>query len=118
MPKFPRVRYRHQMLAFYCAQFILGRLHSARPLIAMLRTALPALQRALAQTDRRAGAILACAHLDRIVHQCNDFAALWEASHLSSFSHSARNFFCNISSAAASASALSLRNNSRFNCSF
>src|SRR5450759_2416631 len=106
------------MLAFHGAEFILGRLHSDRSLIATLRVVLPALQRALAQTDRRAGAILACATFDGIVHQCNDFAALWKTSHLASFSHSARNFFCNISSAAASASALSLRSNSRFNCSF
>src|ERR1017187_8232757 len=106
------------MRAFHCAKFILGRLHSDRSLIATPCAVLPALQRALAQTDRRAGAILACTTLDGIAHECHDFAALWEASHLPSFSHNARNFFCNTSNAAASASALSLRSNSPFNCSF
>src|SRR5450759_2276785 len=106
------------MLAFHGAEFILGRLHSDRSLIATPRVVLPALQRALAQTDRRSGAIWARTTLDGIAHECNDFAALWEASHLPSFSHNARTFFCNTSSAAPSARALSLRSNSRFNCSF
>src|ERR1700675_2748954 len=106
------------MLAFHCAEFIFGRLHPERSLIATPRVVLPALQRALAQADRRAGAILTRTTLDGIAHECHDFPALWEASHLPSFSHNARNFFCNTSSAAASASALSLRSNSRFNCSF
>ena len=88
-------------------------LYARGPLIAALHVALPPSQRTFAQRDCRARAVLARTGLDRFGNQCHHCYPLWQRGHLPSSSQSARNFFCRISNAAASVSALSLRSTSR-----
>src|SRR5471030_1277283 len=120
MAEFGRVGNRQQALAFEHAQLIFGRLYPCRPAIAGTSSliVLPALQGAFAQRNDLAGTRLACTCNDRLGHHGHHLLALWKGGHGASSSHSARNFFCRISNAAASASALSLRTNSRLSFTF
>ena len=72
----------------------------------------PALQSTLTHADHGTGLPLACAALDGFIHHVQDAVTRCEIGQLSSLSHSARNFFCSTSKAAASANAFSLRRSS------
>ena len=104
-----------QLVAFKHAEPVRRFLYARGPLIAALHVALPPLRRTFAERDYRAGAVLACTGLDHFGDRCHHCYLLWQRGHLPSSSQSARNFFCRLSNAAASAfaSALSLRSTSR-----
>src|SRR3546814_407495 len=118
VPELLRIGQRQQPLTFHLTEPVLGHLASSRPTVAKGWRTPPTLQGAQAQANGLAGAILACACGDGLIDEHDDLTALCKRGHLSSSSHSARNFFCSTSNAAASASAFSLRTNSRLSFTF
>ncbi|CAM3405310.1 hypothetical protein POHY109586_06025 [Polaromonas hydrogenivorans] len=111
----------HHRLALVLAQLV-GRAHIAplarRTLVALGRLrALPALHATAGQPDLMASRLQARPVGAGLADQAEQLLALLDGRHLSAPSSSAWKFFCNTSKAATSASAFSLRRNSRWSCS-
>jgi hypothetical protein len=76
MTELGRVGHRQQAFAFQRIEFVLGRLQTHGALIAAWLIALPALQGAVTEADRRTGTILPRTRADGLADERHDFAAL------------------------------------------